>query len=105
LQGAPFCRALSTLAYRTRKFLRRNRYSVTAAAVVDVAIVAETASSLLQARKAQRRFGEVRQLARFVMTDLNTGMQRIPGSAGDGRSTASFPPGAAGGRRLCTGIL
>lgn len=80
LDGHPILARPSTFGYRTRKFLRRHRYSVGAATLVGAAVIAGTASTLWQARKAQRRFDEVRQLVRFVMTDLNTGLQRIPGT-------------------------
>lgn len=80
LDGRPILARPSTLGYRARKFLRRNRFSASAAALVGLAIAGGAASTLWQARKAQRRFDEVRQLARFVMTDLNASLQRIPGT-------------------------
>jgi tetratricopeptide (TPR) repeat protein len=66
--------------YRAGKFVRRNRIAAAAAAALLVAVAVGVATTLWQARKAQNRFNDLRQYARYVVTDLHTGIQRLPGS-------------------------
>jgi tetratricopeptide (TPR) repeat protein len=69
-----------TLGYRLRKFVARHRWAVAATSGAMALLIAAGVYSRLEANRAQRRFEDVRQLARFVMSDLNTGLQRLPGS-------------------------
>jgi len=80
LDGRPILARPSTLGYRAAKFVRRNRAAVAAAVAVAIVTIGGVASTLWQARIAQKRFHELRQLARYVITDLNTGLQRVPGT-------------------------
>ena len=56
-----------TLAYRSSKFVRRNRVAVTAAALLACALAGGVATTVFQARRAQRRFDEVRGLTNSTM--------------------------------------
>lgn len=55
LEGRPIAARGDSAAYRVRKFLRRNRLAIAAAAVVLVALVAATAVSLWQAGIARNQ--------------------------------------------------
>jgi tetratricopeptide (TPR) repeat protein/predicted Ser/Thr protein kinase len=80
LGGHPVLARPGTLAYRSAKFIRRNRAMVAAAVLVLIASAAGTGMTLWQARKAQARFDELRGFAGFVIADLHTGLQQLPGS-------------------------
>jgi tetratricopeptide (TPR) repeat protein/predicted Ser/Thr protein kinase len=80
LAGRPILARPSTLGYRASKFVRRNRFGVAAAVLLTAAVLIGAVSTLWQARRAQRRFDELHQLARFLMIDLNSGLQRVAGT-------------------------
>ena len=80
LAGHPVLARPANPWYRASKFVRRNRTAVAGAAALLVAIAGGIGLTLWQARKAQRRFNELRQYARYVVTDLHSGLQRLPGS-------------------------
>jgi len=67
-----------TIAYRAGKFVRRHRGYVMASAIVAVVLVGGVAASQWQARRAQRRFEDVRQLATALLADVNS---RLPGAS------------------------
>jgi serine/threonine-protein kinase len=74
LAHEPISARPDTLAYRARKFVRRNRLAVALAALAFVAAVAGVVGTVIQARKAsaQRDFA-LRQLARAeAINDLNS---------------------------------
>ncbi|MBS1824743.1 MAG: serine/threonine protein kinase [Acidobacteria bacterium] len=78
--GHPVKARAATWGYRAAKFARRHKWAVGASALVVLAVVAGAAMTLWQARKAQQRFEELRGFARFVVSDLHTGLQQLPGS-------------------------
>ena len=78
-----------TFAYRAAKFVRRHRWSVAAATVLAVAIAAGVATTLYQARRAERRFADVRHLANFLVFDVNDGLQSLPGTTALQRQTVA----------------
>lgn len=80
LTSRPLLARPDTLTYKTGKYLRRNWIPVTAAAVVAVSLVAATTVSVLQARRAQRRFDEVRTLANTFLFDFHDKIRDLPGS-------------------------
>ena len=71
LAGLPVTAQKDTLRYRASKFVQRHRAAVGAAALVAVALVSSTIVSLEQKRQAERRFQEVRELARFVLFEFD----------------------------------
>jgi tetratricopeptide (TPR) repeat protein/predicted Ser/Thr protein kinase len=80
LSGHPVNARRATFAYRAAKFLRRNTLAVaTAAAIVAVTAIA-FAATLHQKRIAERRFDEVRSLARAVVFELHDAIAPLPGS-------------------------
>ncbi len=79
-QGRPVKARAATWGYRAAKFVQRNRWAVGASALLVVAAVVGAAMTLWQARKAQQRFDELRGFARFVVSDLHTGLLQLPGS-------------------------
>jgi eukaryotic-like serine/threonine-protein kinase len=82
LEGLPVLACKDTLRYRTTKFVRRHTAAVAAAGVVAATLVAGVVAIAWQYRvaegeraRAERRFNEVRQLARFVMFDLDEALR------------------------------
>jgi serine/threonine protein kinase len=69
-----------TIAYRARKFVRRNRVVVALAIVALAAIIAGSGVAVYQARIAQRRFQEVRKLAHTFVFDLHDEVAKLDGS-------------------------
>ena len=69
-----------TFAYRTVKFVRRNRVVVALATVTLAAIIAGSGIAIYQARIAQRRFQDVRKLAHTFVFDLHDEVAKLDGS-------------------------
>jgi non-specific serine/threonine protein kinase/serine/threonine-protein kinase len=87
LTSRPISARPHTLSYRTRKFIRRNRVAVIASAAVLLALILGMGVALWQARiakanyeRAERRFQDVRQLARIFIFDMDDAIARLPGS-------------------------
>ena len=78
LKGLPVSARRDTLAYRTERFVRRNRVTVMFAALGILALLGGIAATLWQARRAEQqrgraehRLNEVRALARSFVFELN----------------------------------
>ncbi|HEX7578959.1 MAG TPA: protein kinase, partial [Thermoanaerobaculia bacterium] len=87
LDGRPVTARTDSFWYRNGKFLRRNRLAVTAIGLLGMALVAGSATTAWQARiantqraRAERRFNDVRKLARALMFDLHDEIAKVPGS-------------------------
>ena len=80
LDGRPILARASTWGYRAGKLLRRHKVAAAAALVVAATIVAGTAATLYQARRAERRFNQVRSLANTFVFDIHDRIQDLPGS-------------------------
>ncbi len=68
------------LGYRTGKFVRRNRLGLAAAALVLLVLTGGIVASQRQARRAERRFGQVRELANVFLFDLDAQIRDVPGT-------------------------
>jgi serine/threonine-protein kinase len=79
LKHEPISARPDTLAYRTRKFVRRNWMPVTATALVIVGLLASIYEINRQRVIAERRFDQLRQLSRKVF-DLDAAIKGLPGS-------------------------
>ncbi len=80
LNGLPVLARRNTASYVARKFLRRHKVAVAAAAVVLIAISAGIAATLWEARIAARRFDDVRHLAHAFLFDVHDSIQYLPGA-------------------------
>jgi tetratricopeptide (TPR) repeat protein len=69
-----------TTGYRAAKFIRRHRLAFCAAVVTLAAMAAGAGTALYQARRAQRRFDDVRHLAHSFVFDLHDEVARLQGS-------------------------
>jgi serine/threonine protein kinase len=87
LKALPVAARKDTLAYRSAKFIRRNTVATAAAALVFLTLIAGIVATTWQARKAgaekaraERRFNDVRQLARSVLFDYHDAIKDLPGA-------------------------
>jgi non-specific serine/threonine protein kinase/serine/threonine-protein kinase len=87
LDGLPVRAQKDSFTYRAEKFVRRNKVSVAAAALVLLSLVIGLAAALWQAGVAQqergrteRRFNDVRQLSNALLTDIAPKIERLQGS-------------------------
>jgi non-specific serine/threonine protein kinase/serine/threonine-protein kinase len=87
LEGLPVTASPDTFAYRARKFVRRHKAGVLAAAVVVITLLTATAITAWQARvaraeraKAEQRFNDVRKLANSMVFELHDSILDLPGS-------------------------
>jgi eukaryotic-like serine/threonine-protein kinase len=80
LEALPILAQADHFGYRAGKFIRRNRLAVAAALLVVASLVGGIVATTIQARRAERRFQIVRDLANTVLFDLHDEMERLPGS-------------------------
>jgi eukaryotic-like serine/threonine-protein kinase len=87
LDGQPVTAVQATWLYVARKFVRRNRLAVSAAAVLFLSLTAGIAGTLWQAHiareeraNADRRFNDARQLANYLLFDLYDSVGKVPGT-------------------------
>jgi len=88
LEGLPVNASPDRLGYRARKFARRHKAGVLAAAVVVITLMSATAITTWQARgarlgraRAERRFGEIRKLSNSLVTEVQSSLTTVPGTA------------------------
>lgn len=69
-----------TAAYRAWKLVRRHRVVAAAAALVLVSLAGGVAATVYQARRAERRFQQVRKLANSVLFGVHDRLQNLAGA-------------------------
>ena len=82
LDGQPVIARKDTISYRTGKFVRRHKFSIAAAALVAASLVGGIVATTYQARRAERRFQQVRRLANSFLFDHYERIKNLPGSLG-----------------------
>jgi len=80
LAGHPISARANTMAYRVAKLVRRNRLAGLAAALVLLAVAGGIGSTLYEARRAERRFQEIRGLANAFIFDVHDRIRFLPGA-------------------------
>jgi eukaryotic-like serine/threonine-protein kinase len=87
LDGRPVRARKDTLGYRTGKFVRRNRVYVAAGVLAAASLVIGLGVSLRQTRiarderaRAERRFAQLRRLARTFLFDVHDAISDLPGA-------------------------
>jgi serine/threonine protein kinase len=66
--------------YRATRFARRHWLPLAASIAVAVTLTAGIAATTYQARRAERRFDQVRQIANALMTEVHESLRNLPGS-------------------------
>jgi tetratricopeptide (TPR) repeat protein len=80
LQGRPVLARPDHFGYRASRFLRRNAFMVTVSALAALFLIVGTFVSIHQARRAQHRFQQVRQLANVFLFDFERSLENVPGA-------------------------
>ena len=80
LEGLPVMARKDTWSYRTGKFVHRHRPGVIAAALVTSTLVSGIVTTTVEARRAERRFNDVRTLSDWVLFNLYPQVQSLPGA-------------------------
>jgi serine/threonine protein kinase len=80
LEGRPILARPNARLYIAGKLLRRHRAAAIATALILVSVVAGGIASLYQARRAERRFQQVRTLANAFVFDVHDRIEGLPGS-------------------------
>jgi non-specific serine/threonine protein kinase/serine/threonine-protein kinase len=80
LAGLPVSARPATFRYRAAKLLRRHRVAIPAAAAALCLILAFAGAAVWEARRAERRFNQVRGIAHTMMFELHDAIQHLPGS-------------------------
>ena len=80
LDGVPVQARPDTLPYRLGKFLRRNKAGVAAAALIVLALVGGLVATVREARRANRRFDDVRRLADSILFEIEPQIASLSGS-------------------------
>ncbi|HEU4631671.1 MAG TPA: protein kinase [Gemmatimonadaceae bacterium] len=87
LAGLPVRARGDSLSYRSRKFVRRHRAAVAAAALVLLTLAAGVVATVAQARRAeaeraiaQQRFRDMRSLAGALVSDVHDVIVDLPGA-------------------------
>jgi eukaryotic-like serine/threonine-protein kinase len=88
LAHEPVLAHADSLAYRTNKFVRRNRWSVAFASLAVVGLIGGIAATTYQAKvardaqaRAERLFGNVRDLSNRFVTEVFEQIQPVPGTS------------------------
>ncbi|GAB5535212.1 MAG: hypothetical protein Rubg2KO_14610 [Rubricoccaceae bacterium] len=70
----------STAAYRTARFIQRHTVGLGATALIALALVIGTISTASQARRAERRTLEVREMAGALLFEIHDAIRDLPGA-------------------------
>ncbi len=80
LEGLPVAARKATFSYRTSKFIRRNKIGFAAAVLLLLTLGGGIVATTVEARRANRRFNDVRRLAHSVLFDYSDAIAALPGS-------------------------
>lgn len=87
LEGRPVKARANSHLYRARRFVRRNRLPVAAAALLALAVAAGIAGTLLYARRAERqkevavqRLDTLRRISESLLFEFNDSIKDLPGA-------------------------
>ncbi|MBI4910230.1 MAG: protein kinase [Acidobacteria bacterium] len=80
LRGHPVIARAPTFSYRATKFVGRNRIAVGAAALAAISLIAGAGVAVFEARRAERRFQQVRKLANTFLFSFHDQIEHLAGS-------------------------
>ena len=80
LEGLPVVAREDAFGYRASKFVTRHKAGVAAAGLIAMALIGGMITTMWQARKAERRFNDVRKLANSFLFELHDAIEKLPGS-------------------------
>jgi eukaryotic-like serine/threonine-protein kinase len=80
LEGRPVTARKGTFSYQTSKFIKRNKIAATAATLILLSLIAGIFATAFEARRANRRFDDVRRLANSLMFEIHDSVKDLQGS-------------------------
>jgi serine/threonine protein kinase/tetratricopeptide (TPR) repeat protein len=80
LEGLPVSAHAGTFAYRATKFVKRNKIAVAATVLIVLTLAGGIIATTVEARRANRRFNEARQLNHTILFDYHDQIAALPGS-------------------------
>ncbi len=80
LEGLPVIARKDTFSYRAAKFIGRNKAAMGAALIILLTLIAGIITTTIEARRADRRFNDVRQLANSFLFEFHDAIADLPGS-------------------------
>jgi non-specific serine/threonine protein kinase/serine/threonine-protein kinase len=87
LQGLPVTATPDSVPYRLSKFVRRHKIGIAASLLIGLSLIVGVVSTVREARiadanarKAQKRFSDVRKLADSLMFEIHDAIRDLPGS-------------------------
>lgn len=80
LEGRPVIARKDTVSYRASKFIQRHKLGMAATLLVILSLIGGIVATSWQARRAERRFEQVRHLANTFLFDVHDKIQSLPGS-------------------------
>lgn len=80
LAGLPVRARHDTVGYRAGKFARRHKLVLSAAMLVVLSLIGGIVATSYQARRAERRFQQVRKLANTFLFEFHDKIRELPGS-------------------------
>jgi eukaryotic-like serine/threonine-protein kinase len=80
LDGRPVVAREDTVWYRAGKFIRRHKVGVMATALIALSLIGGILAATYQARRAERRFEQVRKLAHSFVFEVHDAIRDLPGS-------------------------
>ncbi|MBL8206787.1 MAG: protein kinase [Blastocatellia bacterium] len=80
LEGLPVRARKDTFTYRTGKFVRRHRLSLAALALVFLTLLGSVIVTTRAARRAERRFAQVRKLSNTFLFEFDNKISKLAGA-------------------------
>ena len=80
LDGRPVAAKPATMFYRARKYSRRHWRGLAVAGAATIVVAVAVSNALVQGRRAQRRFDDVRAMATSFMFEFHDAIARLPGA-------------------------
>ena len=80
LDGLPISAQKDSFTYRATKFVNRNRIAVAASILIFLTLIGGVVATVWQARRAEKRFADVRGLANALLNDIAPKIERLEGS-------------------------
>lgn len=80
LEGRPIRARQDSRWYRASRFARRHWMPLTAAGLLLVTLIGGIVATSVQARRAERRFAQVRQIANALVGDVHKAIRDLPAS-------------------------
>ena len=80
LENLPVSARKDTAAYRASKFVRRHKAGIGATVLIVISLVAGMAVTLMEKRRADRRFNDVRRLANSLLFEIHDSIKDLAGA-------------------------